>query len=40
MLFMNLELEEITVWLIPGFLSLKWKRRARGNDQPSNDGVP
>ncbi|HEU4964504.1 MAG TPA: hypothetical protein VFV52_11725 [Bacilli bacterium] len=22
-----MELEEITVWLIPGILSVKWKRR-------------
>ncbi|WP_269767954.1 hypothetical protein [Tumebacillus avium] len=38
--FMNLELEEITVWLIPGILSLKWKRRERGNDQQSSNGEP
>ncbi|WP_279388310.1 hypothetical protein [Tumebacillus sp. BK434] len=39
--FMNLELEEIIVWLIPGILSLKWRRRERrGNDQESSNGEP
>lgn len=27
------ELEEITIWLIPGILSLKWKRRSDENDR-------
>ncbi|MFD2171471.1 hypothetical protein [Tumebacillus lipolyticus] len=40
MRFMNMELEEITIWLIPGILSLKWKRRERRTGQLRSEGVP
>jgi hypothetical protein len=30
----HLELEEITIWLIPGILCVKFKRRLRDNTLP------
>jgi len=33
MLMRHLEFDEITLWLIPGFLSIRFRRRDRNREQ-------